>query len=471
MKIDEAMKKLLYILLALSVFWACSDEPEFPDPGLDSTRTAVDTIRLDTIETYLISMNVEAPNGVEKIQLLNGRNYEVLEEFSEEYRGKKNFVFEYSVDLTSIKVDTTLLYIVKVIDQEMRSYNKGFTLNVLKHSAPEIKLVGASDVMGLVSPVFEVKMLFETGLNTIRSYRVLFEGNVLDETTFDEPLHEYKYKNVFNVDMEMGQEYALRIELTDDKGTVGFKDVTLRLIEAKRPKKVAVSVQGTPKTDFYFYYNELNVLDSLVCTNYRRVMQGNQLVDVGYYARYDFGYTAEGMVSSIVHTSDDGVKINEYSYLPGTKRLNAIQDPDYSSSDITVAEWYDDGNVKSYYVGTDAIPKDDVYYVNDIRGDERVFAEYWVSRGERQHCEDMTSIHIPTYFPELPSVLCGTKSYWAEIFLYKYVFARTVTTKDGIEQSRLVYETDNIGQVTRLRRTEKDMIGREMSTDYVFTYE
>ena len=217
MKIDEAMKKLLYILLALSVFWACSDEPEFPDPGLDSTRTAVDTIRLDTIETYLISMNVEAPNGVEKIQLLNGRNYEVLEEFSEEYRGKKNFVFEYSVDLTSIKVDTTLLYIVKVIDQEMRSYNKGFTLNVLKHSAPEIKLVGASDVMGLVSPVFEVKMLFETGLNTIRSYRVLFEGNVLDETTFDEPLHEYKYKNVFNVDMEMGQEYALRIELTDDR--------------------------------------------------------------------------------------------------------------------------------------------------------------------------------------------------------------------------------------------------------------
>lgn len=471
MKIDKTMKNLLYILLSLSIFWACSDEPEFPDPGLDSTRTSVDTVRLDTMEAYLISMNVEAPNGVEKIQLLNGRNYEVLEEFSEEYKGKKNFVFEYSVDLTNIKVDTTLLYIVKVIDQDMRSYNKGFTLNVLKHSAPEIKLVGASDVMGLVSPVFEMKMLFETGLNMIRSYRVLFEGDVLDEATFKEPLHEYKYKNIFNVDMEMGQEYALRIELTDDKGTVGSKDVTLRLIEAKRPKKVAVSVTGTPKTDFYFYYNELNVLDSLVCTNYRRVMQGNQLVDVGYYARYDFEYMAEGMVSRIVYTSDDGVKVNEYSYSLGTKKLNAIQDPDNSSSDITVAEWYEDGNVKSYYMGTNAIPVDNVYYVSDIRGDKRVFAEYWVSRGGRQHCEDMTSIHIPTYFPELPSVLCGTKNYWAEIFLYKYVFARTVTTEDGLEQSRLIYETDNIGQVTRLRRTEKDFIGRETSTDYVFTYE
>lgn len=34
------------------------------------------------------------------------------------------------MDLREIVNDTTLLYIVKVIDQNMRSYNKGFTLYV-----------------------------------------------------------------------------------------------------------------------------------------------------------------------------------------------------------------------------------------------------------------------------------------------------------------------------------------------------
>ena len=466
------MKSLLYILLALSLFCACSDEPEFPDPGLDTTRTSRDTVRLDTIDTYMISMNVEAPNGIERIQLLNGRNYEVLEEFTEEYRGMKNFIFEYPVDLTGLQVDTTLLYIVKVIDKDMRSYNKGFTLNVLKHSAPEIKLVGTSEILGLVSPVFEIKMLFETGLNTIRSYRVLFEGNVVDEATFDEPLHEYKYKNIFDVDMIMGEEYSLRIELTDDKGTVGVKDLKLRLIEAKRPRKVTVSTSEKGlAADIEFYYNELNRLDSLVCTNYRKQMVNGQLINVGYYSRYDFEYTEEGMVSRIVYVSGDGERINEYSYVSGTKQLSGICDPEYPSSDITIAEWYNDGNVKSYYVGTNAIPIDDIYYTDDLKGDSKIFAEYWVARGARQHCVDMTSIQIPTYFPELPPVLCGTKNYWAELFLYKYAFAKTIETETEKEKTQLACFTDNIGQVVRLRRVEPDIFGRESYTEYVFSYE
>ena len=150
---------------------------------------------------------------------------------------------------------------------------------MLKHSAPEIKLVGTSEILGLVSPVFEIKMLFETGLNMIRSYRVLFEGNVVDEATFDEPLHEYKYKNIFNVDMIMGEEYSLRIELTDDKGTVGVKDLKLRLIEAKRPRKVTVSTSEKGlAADIEFYYNELNRLDKLPGKGGKTAVQHSDII-------------------------------------------------------------------------------------------------------------------------------------------------------------------------------------------------
>ena len=76
--------RLLYILILLfGVLWACSDEPGFPDPGLDTTRASVDTVRRDTIDTYRISMDISAPNGVEKIQVLNGRNYSVIQEFAD----------------------------------------------------------------------------------------------------------------------------------------------------------------------------------------------------------------------------------------------------------------------------------------------------------------------------------------------------------------------------------------------------
>ena len=161
----------------------------------------------------------------------------------------------------------------------------------------------------------------------------------------------------------------------------------------------------------------------------------------------------------------------EYSYVSGTKQLSGICDPEYPSSDITIAEWYNDGNVKSYYVGTNAIPIDDIYYTDDLKGDSKIFAEYWVARGARQHCVDMTSIQIPTYFPELPPVLCGTKNYWAELFLYKYAFAKTIETETEEEKTQLACFTDNIGQVVRLRRVEPDIFGRESYTEYVFSYE
>lgn len=51
--------------------------------------------------------------------------------------------------------------------------------------------------------MFELKVLFETGLNTIDSYQVLFEDEVIDEGNFPDTLmHEYRYKHLVMMDME-----------------------------------------------------------------------------------------------------------------------------------------------------------------------------------------------------------------------------------------------------------------------------
>ncbi|MFR5658443.1 MAG: hypothetical protein ACLUDU_10935, partial [Butyricimonas faecihominis] len=250
-------KNIFYLLLLVIGAWACLDEPEFPDPGLDATKSSIDTVRRDTIDTYWIAMNITAPNGIERIQVLNGRNYQVIEEFSSEYRGQKDVQFEYPVDLTSINVDTTLQYIVKVVDQRMRSYNKGFTLHVRKFSSPDIKVVGGADMMGLVSPVFELKALFETGLKPMASYRVLLGNEVIDENVFSDTLvYQYAYKRMIDTKMDWGKDYTIRIELKDNEGTLGVKEMKLRLIEMKRPFKIAKSTEKGVSFEMELFYDE-----------------------------------------------------------------------------------------------------------------------------------------------------------------------------------------------------------------------
>ena len=473
------MKKIISIFFVLiGMAWACSDEPTFPDPGLDATRTSIDTVRRDTIDHYLISMDISAPNGVEKIQVLNGRDYSVIEEFSDGYYGQTELTFVYDVDLREIVTDTTLLYIVKVIDQDMRSYNKGFTLCVKKFSSPDITIVGGADVLGLVSSVFELKALFETGLNTIAGYRVLFEGNVVDEGNFSDTLvHEYKYKQVLSEEMEKEREYLLEIELTDDKGTVGRQEMKLRLVDMKRPVKVTVSTASGLNREIEFCYSQEDRLDSMFYTIYQRV-----LVD-GYYQtrevryRYDFHYSEEGMVSDWAYTDlESGEETDNcvYTYLSGTQRVKTIDTKEGYSKAIDVQEWYGHGGVKSFYEGTSALLVDNIHYTPEISGDGAVFSEYVSStnRGDtyRQHAENMSAILIPTYFPELPPIMLGSiDRFWQDLFFYKYVFANTVYTyREGNAQtSQVSSSTDTMGRLTNLRRT----ISSTSYYDYIFTYE
>lgn len=477
------MRNKLYLLFLLfGALWACNDEPEFPDPGLDATQTSVDTVRRDTIDEYLISMNISAPNGVDKIQVLNGRNYEVIEEFAE-YYGQKELTFDYTVDLRNIETDTTLLYIVKVIDRASRSYNKGFTLYVKKFSSPDITVVGGSDVLGLVSPVFELKALFETGLNTIDSYRILFEGEVIDEQSFPDTLiHEYSYKQVLDVDMVQDTDYSLAIELTDDKGTVGRKEMTLRLVEMTKPVSVTVTLSSSGlNREMRFYYDDQERLDSIGLTIYSTVYVDGYAQKRERYYRYEFEYNEDnGMVDSWTYIDRETGEVSNkyiYTYVPGTQRLLSLDTESGSSYAIDVIDWYDHGGVKAFYRGTSALEVDNYHYTQELKGGAYVYSEYAGSSyldDYRQHAEDMTPILIPTYFPELPPFWLGsTDSNWQDLFFYKYVFEKTIYTyKAGnAETSWVTYSTDTQGRLVSMRRSSTGLWGSLTYTEYVFNYE
>ena len=470
--------RLLYILILLfGALWACSDEPQFPDPGLDTTRTSIDTVRRDTIDSYRISMDISAPNGVERIEVLNGRNYGVIQEFAGEYRGKKEFTFNYDVDLREVMNDTTLLYIVKVIDRNMRSYNKGFTLNVKKFSSPDIKIAGESDVLGLVSSVFQLKVQFETGLNTIDSYQILFEDEVIDGGSFPDTLvHEYKYKQIVDVEMEKNQEYDLRVRLIDNKGSIGEKTMKLRLVEMKRPVKVTVVRTGKTNREYELFYDDENDrLDSMLCT-YTSAVAKDRL--------YKFEYTEDGKMSGWSDMELDN-RVIDYDFVYTYDDLGRLKTMDFKegnpSTSIDVTDWYDHGGVRSFYYGTTSTPVENVHYTPELKGDGVVFSELWANsnradKNRREHCEDMTAVLIPTYFPELPNVTI-TVAYpnepMRELFFYKYIFEKSVYTyKSGNAMTSMVsYTTDSMGRLITLRRSTVNASGTVTAYwEYIFTY-
>ncbi|MGN0281585.1 MAG: hypothetical protein ACI4B3_04695 [Prevotella sp.] len=478
------MKKIFYTaivaMVAIVTLTACSDDPEFPDPGLDMTRAAVDTVRRDTIDIYTIEMNVAAPNGVEAIQVLNGRNYKLLDEITDRYKGQSDFILKYDVDLTSIERDTTMQFIVKIIDSKMRSYNKGFTLVVKAFSSPVIKVSGGADVLGLVSPVFNLKAQFETGLNRITSYRVLFGQEVKDEGEFNDTIvHTFIYNKMMALNMQKGNDYKLNIELNDDKGNRAVKELTLKLVDMKRPVRITVTNYNGMFRDMELYYDKTHDrLDSIVQTNYTYPLGSDGYkYELKTYFKYTFDYGDNGMVSkwsrSNVETGETS-PVQLYTYKEGTKCLLSMDQEDpVPSTAIDVTEWYDDGKVATYYYGTNSKAVKDVYYVDDIDGKGKVFAEYWSTNkptdNTRQHGEGMTAILIPTYFPELPNVIQTLDAVWRDLFFYKYVFEKSIyTIKAGnAVSSTQSATTDNSGRIVTLRRT----VSSTSFYNYVFTYE
>lgn len=399
------MKFLLYIFLFMgALLIACNDEPTFPDPGLDTTRDVYDTVRRDTIDTYYIEMHVKTMYPVKKIEILNGLNYQLIEEINQ-YNGQRDFMFRHPIDLKPINLDkdTTMNYIVKVVDKDDRSYNKAFALTVKPFSAPTITVSGVDGTLGLVNSVFELNVHFETGFHKIHSYKLSFEDEVLDEKMMGDSLSEYYYSYVCNLQMEKERDYKLNIQLTDDQGNSRDKTIILRLIELQKPIKVIRNTisSGNAKLnrELEFHYNPTNPeqLDSISGIIYSNIERP-------YTLRFE--YDDKGRVVLLEEWSIEGD--NEwqlsnsfsYEYDDNGRLLKAIgKNDDYN---VICTDWYDDGRVKRWAFRKDMpVTNEAAWQISD--SGEYMLAEKWSVTGKRALGTQFSAVAIPTYLPSLPS--------------------------------------------------------------------
>ncbi|MEG2556544.1 MAG: hypothetical protein RSA53_10705 [Odoribacter sp.] len=479
---------ILYIWVLLAgLLAACNDDPEFPDPGLDATSNVRDTVRRDTMDVYYLEMRVKAPNGVNTIQVLNGLNYAELDRL-DEYAGQSDFLLRYAVDLKEITDrDTILNYLIKVEDNDMRSYNKAFQLVVKRFSTPTVTVSGVQGTLGLVSPVFELKAFFETGLNLIHSYKVIFEGTTLDEGTLGDTLSEYHYSHVCNLEMQKGRNYQMTIQLTDSKGTTNEEHLTLNLIGMQRPVKVIINTYRNDiaklnrELEFYYDPQRPERLDSICGVLFSS--NGN----VPYV--YSFDYNDRNVVERVTEWKfgDKGERFveNAWTYtFDAQHRLTGAFGDEESKYDLECTDWYDDGRVKRFGFREDLPVTSEVAWQTSASG-EVVIADLWVYN-KRALGTKMTAVTIPSYLPSLPPFIpikWGRPiSEEIQLLMWQYGFEwvhQWVKSKGNDLESyystqpklEYAYVTNTNGRLEKiLKRTVASGVGKA-SKEFLFIYE
>lgn len=478
------MKKNLSLFVLLGVltlllFQSCQDDPIFPDPGFEITEQRVE-VRRDTADFYNIHMSMKVPNKVKEIVLLDGLDYSLIETI-EGYNGKSNFDLDYIVDLTSILEDTVLNYIIKVTDLDGRTFNRGIRISVKRFSFPEIRLVGGNNI-AVAAPAFNLKGLITTGLNTVQSVRVVYQGEV--QYSFNaapgEELHEMTLEALIFVGLlEEGQVYPIQIIISDNKGQESTTIVNVRKSASiKKPIRILYTnylngqIEITPTYD---------AKDRLISFAYKFVS------GVVYFAEME--YNDLDMVTKYTYTSftSSGTfsrkTVYTFNYIAGTKQLIDIKSQFFNydtagnltSSGAVVTESsnfvYDGATTKVLSFRTTSVVNN-IYYSDPFNLGESIYGDFFQLQSymgsntiRRQHFEGYDPVLIPTYNEGLPPFFDASSSVLFGVFqdlLYnKYIMTKTVPTDPAYSDTYLWktsynYEADEEGNITTISKIFTD---------------
>jgi len=469
----------------MGLLYACEEVPLFPDPGFDFTSDKNVEVRRDTADHYDIVMRMNVPNGVDKIELLNGLSYKVITTIND-YKGQTQFDFTYRVDLSSYNVDTTFYYIIKVTDKDARSFNRGMTIKLRRFSIPEI-FTNGGDHIGLTSPIYMLRAKITTGMNYIDSIKISFEGKVKKIIVPDKQKSDTIINELVTIGgLEWNKEYRLDISAKDNKGQETVKTLILLRKDLQKPKSLLYYESGVFWGTFYFEYDSSNRLSKMTW-DYTRISQ-----------KYTYTYTYNdlGMVSRVDWQHYDPYNLyisynhDKYYYLTGTTQLNYVTSQTEKLYDtgafvsntetkyIENVTYNSNGTIKSVVAGANLI--DNISYDPGFADGDWVFAEYWytpysaIRTQYRQRRIDFQPVFMPTYNEYLPP-FTSDSGYMREminaLFFHKYIFGKNERTSNPSydKESSYTYTTDTEGRIVKIVRSYYD-IYQWTTTEYRLNY-
>ena len=462
---DKIMNKIFLwsiVTCLLSLFVACSSDPVFPDPGFDMLSDKNFTVRRDTADKFTLKLNVKAPAGIDVIQILNGRTFEVMEELTE-YRGQKEFVFQHSLSFEGIDkgCDSVLIYNVRIVTNDSRAYNSSFKINLKKLSMPEVALA-SSNIIGTCAPVVGIRGIVETGVYKIRSIKIYVEGQERYSVPGEElkDLSEYKLNANVSYDFQVGREYPVEIEVYDERGEVHREPLTVKGIKMKKVSGIEVAYRGNSKYAKYnFVYDEKDRINKIIYTqdplsSYTINLaydQEGRVVSVEYYFHEDPTFIARAYM--------------DFTYLNGRVeqathwRLADFADPESKGNYAIIQnfKYRPDGTYQAFDIGITTY--EDIQYVDGFFPGEKIFAEGWkqspeyMSLGIRRMKTGFVPVLNPCYLNGMPPIW---RARWfgdklMDLCWYKYVYtgeqAGPGNSESGVSWPEYTYTCSEDGQL------------------------
>ncbi len=488
-------KSIFYIALSfvalIVALGSCKKDVTFPDPGFDALVDQKVDIRRDTADFYQILLKVDAPNGIETIELLDGMKYTSLESFPE-YNGKKDFQFEYKVDLSSINTDTTLYYIIKIIDKDLRSINKGFVINVKPFSFPEVYYNGGDTVKYAVPTGVEVslplKALITTGMNSIKTITVLFDDEV--KYQFEAPSAEdtliYSHAIIEKIPVILQKDtyHTMKFIMVDDKGQEGIQERKVRVGEVQKPIRVErylTSSISSSYSEFNFTYDDQNRLSEL-----RYDHQSGNYYNVTYI------YNENGVVESVKSVGWNAYKaetaIHNWTFLfnEGTNEIFQVTESEWVlpdgqeeaeliSENTVVLEnfvYNTNGLISSLYSVVNATSVPFTYEDGFLEG-EYLSTDNWsdgaIDFRSRYHTYKVgfEPVSIPSFAEEVPQFPLRRLTFASDLSIL--LFSKYVFTESG--RYIYTYENDGEGRLSTLNSIRNAGFSSETITSYNFIYE
>lgn len=469
------MKKVFLIIALIGLFFAmeaCKDDPVFPDPGFDMLSDKNYVVRRDTAEEFMLRLNINAPAGIEVIQILDGRTYDLLEELTT-YKGQTNFLFQHPIRFDNIdkNQDSVLMYNVRIVTQDSRAFNSSFKIDLKKLSRPELALVSGK-IIGTCAPVVGIKGIVETGIYKLQSIKILIDGN----ERYSVPEAEIKDSTHFKLDanvtynFETGKEYPVEIVVCDERGETCREELTVKGIKMKKAVKINMARDEEQYATYDIGYDEQGRIIKITyeCPDYTSdsfIMEifyneDSSVAETKYYFHQDptfktqvfmtFTYDVEGFLEKAIHwvipdPSDPETK-KEYAVLQNFK---------YRS----------DGTIQSFDNGITTY--DDIQYADGFFEGEKIFAESWkqspeyMTLGVRRIKKGFVPVLNPLYIEGLPKVWTARwfgENKLADLFWYKYVYTETAPGPNNTEGLsywiQYAYTCGEDGQLATFTRKE-----------------
>lgn len=449
------------LILLLTLLAGCASDPVFPDPGFDLLTEKNFVVRRDTADSFTIALNVKAPGGIDVIQILDGRTFDVVEELPQ-YKGRTDFLFNYRLDFSNINKnqDSTMIYNVRIQTQDNRAFNSSFKINLKKLSVPEIMLSNG-DIIGTTVPVVGILGVVSTGIYKIGSVKIYVNGTEKYSVPQEklEGKSEYRLETNIFYPFAVGKEDQLSVELVDERGQRKQVDITVKGIEPKKVKHMVVTKDDKPYGTIDFEYDALWRMTRITSISSAEAWmsfsagftynEAGQVVRCEYYlvntpttqCYIDFNY-----VDGLLH---DALHVNYKTATPDTKTVY---------DDLQNFKYRPDGTILSYDAGITTIKE--IQYADGFVEGEKLFAERLVNLitklplGGRQMKTGFVPVINPLYIKGMPPIWwaqwCGDEL--SNLCWYKYMYTSDAKGYGNTESAtkyyhQYEYSCDEAGQL------------------------